>query len=215
MSILRPFSLQLLSVLRIMAGLLLLEHGTGKYLNFPIGPMNNASPQTMGGAAGLFELVGGVLLVLGLFTRPVAFILSGMTAIAYFYAHAPRGFFPILNGGELAILYYTASFSFIWPQRVAAPGAWSAFGSGRRIEQITCRRNRRICHDGDPRAHGVRNCDSQPAAPTAWRAATVFGLPAGARRSNTDPGAGFLRGHAKGETQPPQTGFSPPRFLAV
>jgi putative oxidoreductase len=121
MSILRPFSLQLLSVLRIMAGLLLLEHGTGKYLNFPIGPMNNASPQTMGGAAGLFELVGGVLLVLGLFTRPVAFILSGMTAIAYFYAHAPRGFFPILNGGELAILY---CFVFLY-LAAAGGGAWS------------------------------------------------------------------------------------------
>jgi putative oxidoreductase len=105
MTFLTPFSSLLLSLLRVMTGLLLLEHGTGKYLNLPVGPMNNASPMTMGGAAGVLELVGGILLILGLFTRPVAFILSGMTAVAYFYAHAPRGFFPILNGGELAIVY--------------------------------------------------------------------------------------------------------------
>ena len=66
--------------------------------------MNNASPATMGGFAGIIELVGGVLLVLGLFTRPTAFILSGLCAVAYFYAHAPRGFYPILNGGELAVV---------------------------------------------------------------------------------------------------------------
>jgi putative oxidoreductase len=105
MSFLSPLSPLLLSVLRIMTGLLLLQHGTTKYLNLPIGPMNNASPATMSGAAGILELVGGVLLILGLFTRPVAFILSGMLAVAYFYAHAPRDFYPILTGGELAILY--------------------------------------------------------------------------------------------------------------
>ena len=121
MDFLRPLAPQLLSVLRIMLGLLLLEHGTGKYLSFPVGPMNNASPQTMGGAAGLFELVGGVLLILGLFTRPVAFILSGMTAVAYFYAHAPRGFFPILNNGELAIVY---AFVLLY-LAAAGGGAWS------------------------------------------------------------------------------------------
>ena len=105
MTFLSPFSGVLLSILRIMTGLLLLQHGTTKYLNFPEGPMNNASPFSMGGAAGILELIGGVLLILGLFTRPVAFILSGMLAVAYFYAHAPRGFFPILNQGELAVLY--------------------------------------------------------------------------------------------------------------
>jgi putative oxidoreductase len=105
MGFLQPYSSLLLSLLRIMTGLLLLEHGTAKYLNFPVGPMNNASLQTMGGAAGILELVGGALLVLGLFTRPVAFILSGMTAVAYFYAHAPKGLYPILNGGELAAVY--------------------------------------------------------------------------------------------------------------
>ena len=88
MDFLRPYTQQLLSLLRIMSGLLLLQHGTAKYLNFPVHPMNNASPMTMGGFAGLLELVGGVLLIIGLFTRPVAFILSGMCAVAYFYAHA-------------------------------------------------------------------------------------------------------------------------------
>jgi putative oxidoreductase len=121
MDFLRPLAAQLLSVLRIMLGLLLLEHGTTKYLGFPVGPMNNASPQTMSGAAGLFELVGGVLLILGLFTRPVAFILSGMTAVAYFYAHTQRGFFPILNGGELAIVY---CFVLLY-LAAAGGGAWS------------------------------------------------------------------------------------------
>ena len=122
MDFLRPFTSQLLSVLRIMSGLLLLQHGTAKYLNFPVGPMNNASPSSMGGAAGLFELVGGVLLIIGLFTRPVAFILSGMCAVAYFYSHAGRGFYPLLNGGELAVLY---TFVFLY-LAAAGGGAWSA-----------------------------------------------------------------------------------------
>ena len=111
MDILRPFAPQLLSVLRIMSGLLLLQHGTTKYLNIPIGPMNNASPYTMGGAAGIIELVCGVLLIFGLFTRLAAFIASGMCAVAYFYAHAGRSFYPILNGGELAVLY---TFVFLY-----------------------------------------------------------------------------------------------------
>lgn len=121
MKILSPYEPQLLSVLRFMSGLLLLQHGTTKYLNFPVGPMNNASPMTMGGAAGIFELIGGALLVIGLFTRPVAFILSGMCAVAYFYAHAPRGFFPLLNGGELALLY---AFVFLY-LAAAGGGPWS------------------------------------------------------------------------------------------
>jgi putative oxidoreductase len=105
MTFLTPYSSLLLSVLRIMTGLLLLQHGTTKFLSIPVSQMNDASPLTLDGFAGVLELVGGVLLVLGLFTRPVAFILSGMLAIAYFYAHAPQGFYPLLNGGELAVLY--------------------------------------------------------------------------------------------------------------
>ena len=111
MDFLRPYSAQLLSVLRIMSGLLFLQHGTTKYLNIPVGPMNNASPFTMSGAAGIIELVAGTLLVIGLFTRPAAFVAAGMTAVAYFYAHAGRSFFPILNGGELAALY---TFAFLY-----------------------------------------------------------------------------------------------------
>jgi putative oxidoreductase len=121
MDFLRPYAPVLLSVLRIMTGLLLLQHGTTKYLNFPAGPMNNTSPVTMSGAAGILELIGGVLLIVGLFTRPTAFILSGMCAVAYFYAHAPRGFFPLLNGGELAVLY---SFVLLYLS-AASSGPWS------------------------------------------------------------------------------------------
>ncbi|HEU4377435.1 MAG TPA: DoxX family protein [Hyphomicrobiaceae bacterium] len=121
MDFLRPYTQQLLSLLRFMSGLLLLQHGTTKYLNFPAGPMNNASPMTMGGFAGILELVGGVLLIIGLFTRCTAFVLSGMCAVAYFYGHAGRGFFPLLNGGELAALY---SFVFLY-LAAAGGGAWS------------------------------------------------------------------------------------------
>jgi putative oxidoreductase len=121
MDFLRPFQPQLLSVLRIMSGLLLLQHGTAKYLSFPVGSMNHASPMTMSGAAGLIELVFGTLLVIGLFTRLAAFICSGMTAVAYFYAHAPAGFFPLLNRGELAVLY---AFVFLY-LAAAGAGPWS------------------------------------------------------------------------------------------
>jgi putative oxidoreductase len=110
-----------LSVLRIMAALLLLQHGTQKLLGFPPHP-NPPALTSLPGIAGIFELIGGALLVLGLFTRPVAFGLSGLMAAAYFIAHAPRGFFPILNGGELAVLYCFV-FLFLF---VAGGGRWSA-----------------------------------------------------------------------------------------
>ena len=120
---------RLLSILRIMAGLLLLQHGTAKLLKFPVVPsMVNVNLSSMSGIAGFFELIGGVLLVIGLFTRPVAFILSGMTAVAYFYAHAGRGFFPILNGGELAALY---CFAFLY-LAAAGPGPWSVDAARRK-----------------------------------------------------------------------------------
>lgn len=105
---LRPL---LLSALRIMSGLLLLQHGTTKILNFPLSPMNDVALTQPAGFAGFFELIGGVLLVIGYQTRITAFILSGMTAVAYFMAHAPNGFFPLLNGGELAVLY---CFTFLY-----------------------------------------------------------------------------------------------------
>jgi putative oxidoreductase len=92
-------------------------------LDFPHQP-NHApySPFTLNpGLQGLLELVGGLLLALGLFTRTVAFILAGDMAVAYFMAHAPRGFFPLLNGGELAIVYCCV-FLYLW---VAGGGEWS------------------------------------------------------------------------------------------
>lgn len=113
---------RLLSVLRIMSGLLLLQHGAGKLLKFPAGVVPaNFNLASMPGYAGVIELVCGVLLVIGLFSRPAAFIASGMTAVAYFMVHAPQGFYPILNKGELAVLY---CFVFLY---IAAAGAgpWS------------------------------------------------------------------------------------------
>jgi putative oxidoreductase len=111
---------QFLSVLRIMTGLLFLEHGSAKYLGFPH-LEKVPEPRSMGGVGGMFELVGGALIVLGLFTRPVAFLLSGEMAIAYFYAHAPRAFFPLLNMGEAAILYCFVFLYLVF----AGPGPWS------------------------------------------------------------------------------------------
>jgi putative oxidoreductase len=119
---LSPWRPHLLSVLRVMSGLLILQHGTAKILKFPVVPnMSNVPITSMGGIAGIFELVGGILLVIGLFTRPTAFILSGLTAVAYFMAHAGRSFFPILNGGELAALY---CFVFLY-LAAAGGGPWS------------------------------------------------------------------------------------------
>ena len=119
---LRPWSAQLLSVLRIVAGLILLHHGTSKFLGFPPSQFTGVSPMTMVGAAGVLELIGGALLTIGLFTRLAAFIVAGMTAVAYFYAHLPRSFFPFLNGGETVILF---TFALLYIT-AAGGGAWSA-----------------------------------------------------------------------------------------
>ena len=110
----------LLSVLRIVTGFLFIEHGTQKWLLFP-GGTARATVENLSGVAGLFELVGGTLIILGLFTRPVAFVLSGMMAFAYFIAHAPQGFWPLLNKGELAVLY---CFVFLY-LAAAGGGPWS------------------------------------------------------------------------------------------
>jgi putative oxidoreductase len=112
---------RVLSILRIVAALIFMEHGTQKLLGFP--PSDRPSPELFSliGLAGLLELVGGALLVLGLFTRPVAFILSGEMAVAYWMAHAPRSFFPVVNDGDAAILY---CFVFLY-LAVAGGGAWS------------------------------------------------------------------------------------------
>ena len=122
------WSPRMLSVLRIMTGLLFLEHGTQKLLGFP--PPANPGPALFSllGFQGILELVGGILILIGLFTRPVAFILCGDMAVAYFMSHAPRGFFPLLNGGDGAILY-----CFIFLAMIAAGGGpWSADALRRR-----------------------------------------------------------------------------------
>ena len=112
----------LLSVLRIMTGLLFLEHGTGKLLGFPAGlPFVDKMPPGLLYFTGTMELVGGVLITLGLFTRPVAFILSGEMAVAYFQFHAPQAFWPTTNLGAPAILY---CFIFLYLV-FAGAGEWS------------------------------------------------------------------------------------------
>jgi putative oxidoreductase len=110
-------------ILRIIVGLLYLEHGANKIFNFPARPNHQAYHlfTLVPGLAGLLEVVGGILIVLGLFTRPVAFILSGEMAFAYFMAHAPHSFFPLQNNGESAILYCFIFLYFF----VVGSGAWS------------------------------------------------------------------------------------------
>lgn len=110
-----------LSVLRIMSALIFMAHGTQKVLGFPASERPAPEILSLGGIAGVLELVGGALLVLGLFTRPVAFLLSGLMAFAYFIAHAPRSFFPILNGGDAAILYCFVFLYLVF----AGGGPWS------------------------------------------------------------------------------------------
>lgn len=100
-----------LSILRIMSALLFIAHGTQKLFNFPARPAIDGAPApaielfSLIGAAGVLEFAGGALLLIGLGTRPVAFILSGMMAVAYFIAHHPRTFYPVNNGGDAAILF--------------------------------------------------------------------------------------------------------------
>jgi putative oxidoreductase len=96
---------QLLGLLRIVTALLFLQHGTAKLFGFPhVAAFDGLRLLSFLGLAGVLELAGGILLLLGIFTRPVAFILSGEMAFAYFLVHAPKSFFPILNQGELAVL---------------------------------------------------------------------------------------------------------------
>jgi putative oxidoreductase len=113
---------RLLSVLRIVAAFIFFAHGTQKLLAFPAGPgAPTVDPASLLGLASIIEIAGGSLMVLGLFVRPVAFLLSGEMAVAYFIGHAPAGFWPILNRGELAVL-----FCFLWLYFSAAGGGpWS------------------------------------------------------------------------------------------
>jgi putative oxidoreductase len=112
---------EMLSIVRIVVALLFLEHGSAKLLGFPPSPHGEPAFMTLMWFQGLIELVGGLLLAIGLFTRPVAFILSGNMAVAYFMGHAQKSFFPLLNGGDAAILYCLIFLLFF----VAGPGRWS------------------------------------------------------------------------------------------
>jgi putative oxidoreductase len=114
-----------LGLLRIVSGLMFTAHGTQKLFGFPA-PSERGQPELLSlmGIGGILELIGGVLIVLGLFTRPVAFVLSGMMAVAYWMFHAPQSVYPILNGGDAAILY---CFVFLL-LATTGPGAWSLDG---------------------------------------------------------------------------------------
>lgn len=117
---LNPWAPKVLSVVRIVAALIFMEHGTQKLLGFPASDMSPAV-LSLPWIAGLIEIVTGVLLALGLFTRPAAFLASGTMAFAYFMAHAPSSFFPALNGGDAAIMF---CFFFLYLV-FAGPGSWS------------------------------------------------------------------------------------------
>lgn len=119
-SFLTSWSPRILSVLRIIAGFLILWHGSQKLFNFPASEKAGELSGMMM-TAGILEFFGGLLILLGLFTRPAAFLLSGLLAVAYFMAHAPGGFLPLTNRGELAVLYCFVFFYFVF----AGGGTWS------------------------------------------------------------------------------------------
>jgi putative oxidoreductase len=116
---LSAYAPQALAVLRIITALLFIEHGTQKLLNFPVPAMG--PPEGLMLIGGILELVGGLLVLVGFFTRPVAFVLSGMMAVAYWMFHAPQSFWPVANGGDAAILFCFVFFYLVF----SGPGAWS------------------------------------------------------------------------------------------
>ena len=115
------WSPRVLSILRIVTAFLFMQHGGQKLFGFPAPPQAAHPLLSLIGAAGILEFFGGLLLLVGLFSRPVAFLLSGLMAVAYFMAHAPHGFWPLLNRGELAVLY---CFVFLYLS-AAGGGCWS------------------------------------------------------------------------------------------
>lgn len=118
---LNPHASKVLAGLRIVSGLMFMQHGAQKIFGFPAEAMMPFDIMSQMGIGGVLELVGGALIVLGLFTRPVAIILSGMMAVAYFQFHAPGGLYPLVNKGELAALY---CWVFLY-LGFAGPGVWS------------------------------------------------------------------------------------------
>ena len=123
---------QLLALLRIVAALLFMEHGLAKLLHFPVPQPGVPDPlPTILVAAAVIEIVGGIAVTLGLFTRVAAFLMSGEIAIGYFMFHFPKSFWPIVNMGEAAILY---CFIFLYIA-AAGPGAWSIDGARTRVSR--------------------------------------------------------------------------------
>jgi putative oxidoreductase len=125
----------MLSILRIVSGLIFLAHGTQKFLSFPYGDNAGSgwSFGSLGAYAGLIEIVTGILITLGLLTRPAAFLASGTMAVAYWYAHAPQDFFPVNNGGDAAILYCFLFLFFVF----SGPGPWSLDWALSRVRATT------------------------------------------------------------------------------
>jgi putative oxidoreductase len=119
---LNRYSPYALAVLRIVTALLFIEHGTQKLLGWPAPTQGDLPPAfSLLWVGAILELIGGVLILLGLFTRPVAFVLAGEMAVAYWIGHAPRSFFPAVNGGDAAVLYCFVFLLFVF----TGPGAWS------------------------------------------------------------------------------------------
>ena len=125
---------QFRGLLRIVTALLFMQHGAQKLFGFPADePREPVALMSLFGLAGVLELFGGLLILLGLFTRPVAFLLAGEMAVAYFMMHAKNSFWPLLNGGELAALYCFVFLYFV----AAGPGAWSLDrGIGRKSPDV-------------------------------------------------------------------------------
>lgn len=116
------WSPRILSLLRIVTALLFMQHGTAKLFHVPHQAMfDNLQLMSLIGLQGVLEVGGGLLLLIGLLSRPVAFVLSGDMAVAYFMAHWPKNWLPLLNGGDLAVLFCFV-FLYLW---VAGPGPWS------------------------------------------------------------------------------------------
>lgn len=112
---------QALSILRIVTALLFIAHGTQKLLGFPAAQWGPTDLMSLMGIAGVLEVFGGIAILVGFMTRPVAFVLSGLMAAAYWMAHAPQSPFPVNNGGDAAILFCFAFLYFVF----AGPGIWS------------------------------------------------------------------------------------------
>lgn len=143
-------SSRMLSVLRIVTALLFLSHGMSKILGIPMSSASFPSAWTLLWIAGMLELIGGALLLVGLFSRPVAFLLAGEMAVAYWMVHAPDDFWPVLNGGEAAILF---CFIFLYVT-FRGPGPWS----------VDCWMQERQAADGpDSYYEGMRQRDARDA----------------------------------------------------